>query len=56
MLIPTKPEWPLQLFAHAIAAQLSWHVQISNVIWRKRMELEQNEFSIKFELPWVKIR
>ena len=42
----------LQNFAHAMTAQLSWHVQNLVAATWSNIDWEQNDISIKFELQW----
>ena len=50
ILILTK--WSLQKFAHDTTTVLSCHVQTFVAIRWSVMELQQNRYSIKFELRW----
>ena len=45
-LLPVRSQ---QIFAHAMTAQLSWHVQNFVVITLSESMLKQNQISIKFE-------
>ena len=51
-LIQVLIKWSLQNLAHGTTAGLSWHVPNFVAIWSTVIELELNEFSIKFELWW----
>ena len=44
-------KWSLQNFAHAMTAQLSWHVQIFEVMWchTRKSKLNQNDSTIQSE-------
>ena len=47
-------KWLLWNSAHGMTAMLLWHVQTFVVIWYYTMELNENQFSIEFELWWIK--